>query len=89
MFYTYYPTFLENIDKHSSKKISFCHVMEININQPGQGPVLWRSINTNLELNFRPGSFSFCLKAFHRIIFSVIFSVSNHQIVDKKMNFIS
>lgn len=32
MFYTYYPTFLENIDKHSSKNISFCHFMEINMN---------------------------------------------------------
>jgi len=52
--------------------------MEININQPGQGPVLWRSINTNLELNFHTGSFFF---------FSVIFSGSNHQTVDKKNEF--
>ena len=80
MFYTYYPTFLENIDKHSSKNISFRHFMEINMNQPGQGPVLWRPIDTNLELNFHPGSFFFCLKAFYWIIFSVIFSGSNHQI---------
>ena len=36
----YYPTFLENIDKHSNKNISFCHFMEINMNKPGQGPVL-------------------------------------------------
>ena len=36
-------------------------------------------------LNFNPGSFFFCLKAFSRILFSIFFlGESNHQIVDGK-----
>ena len=44
-----------------------------------QGP-----ISANPGLNYNPGFFFFCLKAFIRIIFSILFRASNHQIVDKK-----
>ena len=44
-----------------------------------QGP-----ISANPGLNYNPGFFFFCLKAFSRIIFSILFRASNHQIVDKK-----
>ena len=42
-----------------------------------------------LEQNLNPGAlnpcfFFLCCKAFSRIIFSVIFRASNHQLVDKK-----
>ena len=39
----------------------------------------------NPGLNFNPGFSFFCLKAFSRIIFSVIFRAFNHQLVDKKI----
>ena len=49
------------------------------------GPVVRRPISANPGLNFNPGfSFSFCSKAFSRIIFSILFRASNHQIVGKK-----
>ena len=36
------------------------------------------------RLALNPGFFFLCSKAFSRIIFSVIFRASNHQLVDKK-----
>ena len=38
----------------------------------------------NPGLNLTPVSFFLCSKVFSRIIFSVIFRASNHQLVDKK-----
>ena len=35
------------------------------------------------RLTLNPGFFFLCSKAFTRIIFSVIFRASNHQLVDK------
>ena len=49
-----------------------------------QGPVVRRPISTNLGLNFNPGPFFLSSKAFPRTIFSILFLVANHQIVDKK-----
>ena len=49
-----------------------------------QGPVVRRPISTNPGLNFNLGFFFFCSKAFSRIIFSILFRASNHQIVGKK-----
>ena len=37
-----------------------------------------------IELNFNPGLFFLLLKALCRIIFSILFRVSNHQIVGKE-----
>ena len=42
------------------------------------------SNNWALGLNFNPGFFFFYSKAFFQIIFSILFRVSYHQIVDKK-----
>ena len=47
------------------------------------GPVVRRPISANLGLNFDPGFFFFCSKAFSPIIFSIIFRASNYQTVDK------
>ena len=49
-----------------------------------QGPVVRRPISANPGLNFNPGFFFFCLKAFSQIIFSLLLRASNHQIVGKK-----
>ena len=49
-----------------------------------QGPVVRRSISANPGLNFNPSLFFFLSKAFSRTIFSILFRVANHQIVDKK-----
>ena len=48
------------------------------------GQVVRRPINANPGLNFNLGFFFFCSKAFSRIIFSILFRASNHQIVGKK-----
>ena len=45
----------------------------------------WRSISAHPGLNFNPGYFfCCCLKAFSRIMFSLLSGASNHQIVGKK-----
>ena len=51
---------------------------------PVQGPVVRRPISANPGLNFNLGFFLFCLKAFYRIIFPIVFRASSIQIVDKK-----
>ena len=48
-----------------------------------RGPVVRRPISANPWLNFNPGLFFFSSQAFSRTIFSIIFRVANHQIVDK------
>ena len=48
------------------------------------GPVVRRSISANPGLNFNPGFFFFCSKAFFQIIFSILFKASNRQIADNK-----
>ena len=50
----------------------------------GQNLVVRRPISANPGSNFNPGLFFFSSKAFSRTIFSIIFRVANHQIVDKK-----
>ena len=51
------------------------------------GPVVRRPISANPGLNLNLGFFSFCSKAFSRIIFSILSRASSHQIVGKKNNF--
>ena len=46
--------------------------------------VVRRPVSANPGLNFNPGLFFFSSKAFSLKIFSVLFRVANHQIVDKK-----
>ena len=47
-----------------------------------QGPVVRTPVSANL--GFNPGSFFLLSKALSGIIFSILFRVSNHQIVDKE-----
>ena len=49
-----------------------------------QGPVVQMGVSTNLWLNFNLGFFFFLSKALSQIIFSILFRVSNHQIVGKE-----
>ena len=48
-----------------------------------RNPRTW-SISANPGLNFNMGVFFFCLKAFYRKIFPIVFRASSIQIVDKK-----
>ena len=52
--------------------------------QNDQRPVVRRLISANPGLNFNPGLFYFSSKPFSGAIFSILFRVTNHQIVDKK-----
>ena len=47
------------------------------------GPVVRRPISANPGLNFNLGFYFFCSKSFFRIIFSIPFIASDHQIMDK------
>ena len=49
-----------------------------------QGPVVRRTISANPGLNLNLGFPFVCSKALSRIIFSILFTASNHQIVVKK-----
>ena len=49
-----------------------------------QGPIVHRPICANSRLNFDPNFLFFRLKAFFQKIFSFLFRVFDHQIVDKK-----
>ena len=49
-----------------------------------QGPVVRTPVGANPGLNFNPGFFLFLSKAHYGIIFSILFRVSNHQIVGKE-----
>ena len=51
---------------------------------PDQRPVVRRPISSNPALNFNTGFFFFCLKAFSRIIFPLLFRAFNHLIADQK-----
>ena len=48
------------------------------------GPVVRTPVRANPGLNFNPGFFFFLSKALFRIIFYIIFRVSNYQIVGKE-----
>ena len=47
------------------------------------GPADQRPISTNSGLNFNPGFFFFCSKAFSWMIFSLVCRVSKHKIFDQ------
>ena len=48
------------------------------------GPVVRTPVSANPGLNFNPGFFFLSSKAHCRIIFSILFRVSNHQIEGKE-----
>ena len=50
-----------------------------------QGRVVRRPVSANPGLNFNPGFFFFSSKVFSRKIFSFLFRVFNHQIVEKRI----
>ena len=47
-------------------------------------PVVRTPVSANPRLNFNPGFFVFLSKALSRIIFSIIFRVSNYQILGQE-----
>ena len=59
-------------------------VKNSNQQEENQGPVVRRPISAQPGVKFNPGFFFLCSEAFSRIIFSVIFKASNHQLVDQK-----
>ena len=48
------------------------------------GPGVRTPVSANPGFNFNPGFFFLLSKALSRIIFSILFRVSNHQIVGKE-----
>ena len=48
------------------------------------GPVVQTPVSANPGLNFNLGFFFYLSKALSGIIFSILFRVSNHQIVNKE-----
>ena len=54
------------------------------LNNRGQGPVVRTPVSANPGLNFNPGFFFFLSKALSRIIFSILFKISNHHIEGKE-----
>ena len=54
------------------------------LNNSVLGPVVRTPVSANPGLNFNPGFFFFLSKAPSRIIFSILFRVSNNQIVGKE-----
>jgi len=50
----------------------------------GFGPVVRTPVSANPGLNFNPGFFFFLSKALSRILFSILFRVTDHQIVGKE-----
>ena len=55
-----------------------------NYSSINPGPVVRTPVSINPGLNFNPGFFFFLSKAHYGIIFSILFRVSNHQIVGKE-----
>ena len=49
-----------------------------------QGPVVRTPVSANPGLNFNPGFLFLLSRALSRIVFSVLFIVSSHQIVGKE-----
>ena len=49
-----------------------------------QGPIVRTPVSANPGLNFNLGFFFLVCKEFFRIVFSILFRLSNHQIVDKE-----
>ena len=54
------------------------------INPNLQGPVVRMAVSAKPGLNFNPGYLIMLSKELSRIIFSILFRVSNHQIVGKE-----
>ena len=78
-------TCIRNIRVQWKPSIIFHSVLKVsNTVHCNLGPVVWRPISANPRLDFNPALFFFLSKALSRIIFSILFRVSNHQIVDKK-----
>ena len=71
-------------DQNSYKTSDQINTFDRSFKFTKQGPVVRRPIIANPGLNFNPGLFFFSSKAFSWTIFSILFRVANHQIVDKK-----
>ena len=54
------------------------------LNDWALGPVVRTPVSASPGLNFNPGFFIFLSKALSLVIFSILFRISNHQIVCKE-----
>ena len=59
-------------------------MIQLSAHLLSQGPVVRTPVSTNPGLNFNPAFFFLLSKALSRIIFGILFRVSNHQIVGIK-----
>ena len=73
-FYAFH-SFLVEVQVHTS------YISAGNARNNKLGPVVRTRVSAYPGLNFNPGFFFFLPKALSWIIFSIFFSISNHQIV--------
>ena len=72
---------LSNLNSNLALTLSYLNPA---LNNSVLGPVVRTPVSTNPGLNFNPGFFLFLSKALSKIIFSLLFRVSNNQIVGKE-----
>ena len=72
------PPVLQILTLFQTKKCQFSHPSS------DQGPVVRSPISVNPGVNFNLGSFFFWSTAFPQVVFSILFRVSYHQVVDEK-----
>ena len=75
-----YQIFIVNISKYLYLSLFSASYLHFNL----LGPVVRTPVSANPGLNFNWGFFIFLSKALFQIIFSVLFRVSNYQIVAKE-----
>ena len=69
---------------HSTPNRLGCVLLTSNAIKPRVQLFEGRLYSTSLRLNFNPGFFFFCSKAFSRVNFIILFRASTHQIIGKK-----
>ena len=70
--------------KHQRAPAARVNSIFLKLNVRPQGPVVRTPVTANPELNFNPGLFFFLSKALSRIVFAILFRVSNHQVVGEE-----
>ena len=74
----------ERLTKRELNRPRQAYLYKTCVKQNTQASVVRTPVSANPGLNFNSGFFSFLSKALSRILFFILFRVSNHQIVGKE-----